>query len=312
MGEYERTVATVINSYVAPASAAYFQTGRRRLQRGRSQASPAHHADLGRRAAGRQGRRDPAHLAGLGPGRRSHRLAVARPATRPQEHHRHRHGRHLVRGRPDHQRRAAGRRREDHRPVPLQAAAAGDDVDRLRRRQPRPGRPVQPLHPRGTRERRGRSRVRCATGGEAPSRPSPTPTWCSGSCRPSRFLGGRMPLDRDGALRAVTGLGRADRARARRDGRRHREDQQREGGRAHQAADGRAGIRSARLRGLRLRRRGPAPRLRLRPGTRGQGRRHPAGQRRLHALGLRLLHLRTWCSTSRGSSCSSRPSRSTS
>ena len=78
---------------------------------------------------------------------------------------------------------------------------------------------------------------------------------------------------------------------ARRDGRRHPAHQQRAGGGAHQAADGGAGLRPARFRGVRLRRGRPAARLRLRQGAGGQGRRHPAGQRGLHAFGLRLLHV---------------------
>ncbi len=109
MGEYERTVATVINSYIAPASAAYFRRAAERLHETGLKTPLAHHADIGRRSAGGQSRRDAAHLAWLGAGGGPHRLAVVGAATRPQEHHRHRHGRHFVRGRPDHRRRALGR-----------------------------------------------------------------------------------------------------------------------------------------------------------------------------------------------------------
>ncbi len=276
-----------------------------------AQASLAHHADIGRGAARGQGGRDPAHLPWFRAGRRSHGLAVARPRTWPQEHHRHRHGRHLLRGGPHHQQRAAGGRREDHRPVPLQAPATRDDVHRLRRRQHRPGGSVQPLDQSGPGERRGRPRsgvlpawrhrthshrrrcrARAPFGRQVPGRPH--------APRPRRRPAG----DRRS--------GRADRAGARGGGRRHPADQQRASGRAHPPADGGAGLRPARFRGLRLRRGRSAARFRLRSGAWGQGRRHPAWATGPPRSRPTVAPPPISFSTSRKSACSSRPSRRTS
>ena len=58
-----------------------------------------------------------------------------------------------------------------------------------------------------------RSRARPATASAAPSRPSPTPTWCSATSTPAYFLGGRMALDLDGGAARDRGAGR-DAARA--------------------------------------------------------------------------------------------------
>ena len=56
---------------------------------------------------------------------------------------------------------------------------------------------------------------RPATAAAAPSRRSPTPTWCSATSTPAYFLGGRMALDPAAARRAIEErLARAARADA--------------------------------------------------------------------------------------------------
>ena len=53
----------------------------------------------------------------------------------------------------------------------------------------------------------GPTRGPCATARAARTRRSLTPTWCSASSNPDGMLGGRVRLDREGALRAMTELG---------------------------------------------------------------------------------------------------------
>ena len=68
----------------------------------------------------------------------------------------------------------------------------------------------------------GHSRGRPATGGAAPSRPSPTPTWCSGGSNPDYFLGGEMTLDSRGRAAARRALAERSAMRRRRRPRHHR------------------------------------------------------------------------------------------
>ena len=159
----------------------------------------------------------------------------------------------------------------------------------MRRWQHRPGRPVQSLHSRGPRERRRPIPVRCATGGEAPSRPSPTPTWCwaflrptgswAAACRsiatvrtgPSRASGSRSGLGPDETAAGILKINNARAAELIR---------QQTVVRGYDPRDfvvyayGGAG---------------PLHAFAFAAGARSQGRRHPAGQRSLHAFGIRLL-----------------------
>ena len=101
-------------------------------------------------------------------------------AARPPQHHLHRRRRHDVPRRADRRRRTGARHHHDHQPPPDQRADAAGARHRLRRRRHRlarrrrqpAGRPAQ---------RAGACPARPATTRAAPSRPTPTPTWCSAS-----------------------------------------------------------------------------------------------------------------------------------
>ena len=104
------------------------------------------------------------------------------------ERHRLRHGRHHRQGRRDLQRRRADdRQRADRRLCHRPAGADADDRHpggRHRRRQHRARRGRQRAARRPGKRRR-RSPARSATASAAPSRPSPTPIWCSAGSAPT-------------------------------------------------------------------------------------------------------------------------------
>jgi len=108
-----------------------------------------------------------------------------------------------------------------------------------------------------------------------------------GLVRADTFLDGRMPLDRDAAVTRRRPARRAARPDRRGDRGGHFADQQHAGGDGDPTADARTRPRSPRLRPVRVRRRGPGARLRVCRRIRGPRGRDPAWQRRIHALGVR-------------------------
>ena len=126
--------------------------------------------------------------AGIGPGRRRDRHQGAVRQHRHEERHRLRHGRHHRQGRRDlRRRRADDRRRADRRLCHGPADPDPDDRHpggRHRRRQHR-ARRSSAARCASARRAPARRRARSATGSAAPSRPSPTPTWCSAGSAPT-------------------------------------------------------------------------------------------------------------------------------
>ena len=166
-------------------------------------------------------------------------------------------------------RRAAARRRGDPRPVHVPDAAPRPALDRLRRRLDRAGRRRTRAACASAPSRRAPTPGPACYGTAAPSRRSPTPTWCSGLIDPDAFLGGahgarrgrRRARRRDGRRRARPAASRRRPPASSRSTQRGRH--------ADPPAHDRAGPRPARLRPLRVRRRGPGARVRVRRGAGG-------------------------------------------
>ena len=152
LGEYERTVATVLNGYVGPASWRYLTDLESRL------ATPL----LVMQSSGGvlpASTATPLGTINSGPPRPDRRRDPGR-RVRPRPCGRHRHGRHVVRSRAGDRRQAGGGRGQRHRPVHLPAAQPGRALGRLRRRLDR-------LAGRGDRRpsgRPGQRRLRAGTG----------------------------------------------------------------------------------------------------------------------------------------------------
>ena len=177
--EYERTSTAVLNAYVQPRAAAYLAAldGTLRAAAGRGRrARSCSHAVERRRDHARRGGADADQPAGVGAGRRRLRRGRARP-------------------RAGHRRPHLPRRRRDHGEVLAGARRRGDDQHRLPRRTDAAHAPAIPCASRWStswrsgraaarwpgattparrawdRARRGRCRVRSATGAGTRSRP---------------------------------------------------------------------------------------------------------------------------------------------
>ena len=196
--EYPRTSTTVINAYVQPVVRAYVTALAARL-RALGIAAPLQlmqsngglaSAEFAADRAGAYHRKRPG-------GRRGRRRSAGGQARRAARHHL-RHGRHHREGRPGRewrgaaQRGARSRRRRHGRIAPagrrgLYAEAAGDRSGRggRRRRLDLPA-GCAAVRRRSDRTAPAPNRDRCATAAAAPSRRSPTATWCSAiSIRPA-------------------------------------------------------------------------------------------------------------------------------
>ena len=113
-----------------------------------------------------------------------------------------------------------------------------------------------------------------------------------GRYNPENFLGGRLALDREAAERAMASVAEALGMDVVEAAAGAAADRRVPDGRPHAADDGRAGARPARVRRLRLRRRGRRARRRVRAGARLHGGRRAARRPRLHVVGARRHVLR--------------------
>ena len=206
LGEYERTATTAITAYVGPKVVGYLEAARVAAARRGPRAAAAGDAGERRPDLGARRRAAPDRHARLRADRRHPRLPAPRPALRRAERDLHRRRRHVVRRRADPARRGAARGRAGRRPVQPADAEGARPLDRRGRRHHRVARRGRPAARRPA-ERRVAPGPGVLRRAAAPSRPSPTPTSCSATSTPDYFLGGRMRLDRELALRALAALG---------------------------------------------------------------------------------------------------------
>ena len=141
---------------------------------------------------------------------------------------------------------------------------------------------------RSSSARRARAPIRAppATGAEAPSRPSPTPSSSPECSRPDYFLGGRLTVCPELGARGAASARRAARPRRRGARQRHHPAGGREHDQRAEAGLGAARSRSARLRAARRRRRRRHARCGARRRARGAQGDRPAALGRLPAWGM--------------------------
>ena len=203
--EYERTVTTVVNAYVAPALSSYLGNVRDGLAAAKVRAPiQVVRSDGGLMSLEAAVDESRAHGA-LGPRRRCQRRVVRRIARRVRPDPDLRHGRHLDRRRGLHRRATRDHARDARRRLPRARTRGRRGQYRRRRRLDRLHRRGHRRAARRARERGRRSPALPVTDAAARRRPSPTRTSCSATF-PPRLLGGAMELDVGSATAAVQGV----------------------------------------------------------------------------------------------------------
>ena len=178
--EFARSATTVMSAQIAPGLRDYLGTLESKLsERGLTGPLLVMQSNGGAIAAAQAPvERDQHHR--LGPHRRGRRRAVARPPARPPQHHLHRRRRHHVPRGPRSSRASrcvpAARSSTTTRSTcpPSRCTPSAPEAARS------PG-STPAATSRSARGARSRCRALPATARVAPSRPTPTPTWCSGS-----------------------------------------------------------------------------------------------------------------------------------